>query len=175
MRNFIVVCIGFLLIGCASNNAVVINTKDGNSVNDLIENKSFEITSKWAAPRSVNIGFLLPVGTSPNNIPITGTKNHFIQKGDSIDISLPYYGELQMGKGFVSRDAGIQFSGTPEEYTSTYDEGKKFHKVDFKIKDGQESYTITLRLYNNLTSRIHVFSSHRSSIIYTGVVKEISD
>lgn len=175
MRNFIIICIGFLMIGCASNNTVVVKTKDGKNINDLVENKSFEITSNWAAPRAINLRTLIPVGSSPNNISIIGNNNYFIQKGDSVDVFLPYYGELQMGKGYHSKDSGIQFSGTPENYTSTYDEEKKFHKVQFKIKEGREVYNVTVSLYNDLTSRIHVFSSHRSSITYTGVVKEISN
>tara|TARA_R110002073_G_scaffold128999_3_gene275093 strand:+ start:49832 stop:50296 length:465 start_codon:yes stop_codon:yes gene_type:complete len=154
---------------------MVVNTKDGNSINDLIENKSFEITSNFAAPRSVQLNLLMPVGSTPNNIPINGTVNYLVLNNDQVKAFLPYYGELQNGLAFNSKETGIKFSGTPEDYSLTYNENKKFHKVKFKIKEGREVYNVTVSLYNNLTSRIHVFSSHRSSITYTGVVKEISD
>ncbi len=176
MKKFSIIFLGILMIGCASNNSVVVNTKQGNSVDDLIQNKSFEITSNWAAPRAVKLGTLIPIGGgSPANIAITGTVNYLKLNGDNVNASLPYFGELQNGKGFNTKKTGIVFNGTPEDYTVIYNDKKKFHKVQFKIVEDNEVYNVTVRLYNNLSSRIHVFSTHRSSILYTGVVNELSD
>ncbi len=177
MRTFLLVFVGILLIGCESSKNIAKKTSDGRNLEQLINDKSFEVVLRWAQPngftRIASLG-LLPPGDSANSINLSNNSSSFVKKGDDLDILLPYYGEQLAGRAYKD-NGSIQFEGVPDSYSIDYNEKKKNYQIKFKIKDGTELYNISVQLYENLYAKVYVNSSHRTSINYTGVVREIKE
>lgn len=177
MRSIILLFSVFLMVGCASNDLISKQTKQGKDFHELVKSKNFQIVSKWAQPLPVNsvsnLSALLPYNTNAAFISIVG-QNHFYMKGQDIDASLPYYGELQMGKSYIMRNAGIVFKGLPDDYKEEYIEEKKMYRIQFDIEDEEEeSFRVIIKLFPSLKARIFITSSHRTSINYTGEIRDI--
>lgn len=177
MRALVIVLCGVLLLGCKTSKDLEGSTAQKKALAEMMEDKSYEITTKWAFPTNgiVTIAHtgLLPVGSNPNSINLMGTDNYIKKDGDSLSIDLPFFGVRQMGGGTYGSDNGIVFSGIPTKYKMTYEEKKQRYKVFFTMRNKQESFNVTMYLFSNHTSEINVVSSHRSPIRYRGSIKEI--
>ncbi len=162
------------LVGCTSSKELVKRSQSGKDIHELVASKSFKIVSDWANPMAnsqmLSINFL-PNGSSPFAITLVGNNNFLIQEGDSVRAILPFYGEQRFAKAYTD-NAGIEMNGIPENYKLNFDEKKKEYKIHFKMKDKSEVYNVKIRMYQNLTTKIYVSSSHRSSITYSGRVKD---
>lgn len=140
----------------------------------------FEIRSDWALPLATNSlnsianAGLLPPGSSAGQISLIGNANYVKVVGDSLSVYLPYFGERQMGGGYDSDGAGIEFEGVPEKMEITKNEEKQRYDIRFEFEDDAENFTVSLSLFPNLTSTISVNSSQRFPIRYSGAVKAIS-
>ena len=178
MRAFILLFIGLCCISCSNTVNTIATTKNGKNLRSLLHEQSFEIVSDWASPVAssafLNLDFLFPFGSTPNSINIGVNSNTFIKKGNEIEILLPYFGEQRGGVGYNNEDGSIKWKGVPEDYTEEYNEEKNFYKIQFSMSKRTEVYSFTIRLYQNLTSRIFVNSSHRTAITYTGTVKDVT-
>ncbi len=174
---FILPILGGLMFSCSSSSKI--SDSDSKQLDDLVSGKHFEIISDRAFPlattslNSVLNSGLLPPGNSAGQISLIGNPNHLKVMGDSVAIYLPYYGERQMGGGYDTNGAGIQFKGKPTEMEITKDDAKKRYEIHFKVKDESENFNLNVTLFPNLTSMISVNSSQRFPIRYSGVVKAI--
>ncbi len=179
--TFLFVSVIFLVIGCSSAKKVV-SAEQQQKVEKLVSTKSFKIDSEWAYPMVTNsLISLQNAGFFPNNstasmIDITGHNQFFEFNKDSVNASLPYYGERQMGAAYSrSNGGGIEFNGVPENYTMTKTK-RGDYRIKFKIKDKNaltEMYNVSLLIYNNMSAKINVFSSNRFKIEYRGKLKEL--
>ena len=174
---FLVSILAGLMLSCGSSSKI----SDGKSkqLDDLVSSKHFEILSDRAFPlatsslNSISNAGLLPPGSSAGQISLIGNSNYLKVLGDSVAVYLPYYGERQMGGGYDSDGAGIEFEGIPTDVEITKDKDKQRYDIRFKMKDDSENFNVTITLFPDLTSMINVNSSQRFPIRYSGAVKAI--
>ncbi|CAL2084881.1 DUF4251 domain-containing protein [Tenacibaculum sp. 190524A05c] len=178
---FLYISVVFLVIGCSSAKKTV-SPEQLKKVETIVTNKSFKIDSDWAFPMVTsslislqNAGFF-PNTSTASMIDITSHNQYFIFNKDSVNASLPYYGERQMGAAYDrSNSGGIEFNGVPENYTMNKTK-RGDYRIKFKIKDKNaltETYRVDVMIYKNMSTKINVFSSHRFKIEYRGKLKEL--
>ncbi len=142
------------------------------ALEEKAEERDFTLVANWAFPLMTqgitsvaNSGLLLP-GSSANRIDLMGNTNYFKVQGDSILISLPYFGERQIGGGYADRDVGIRFEGVPQTYSFEKEEDRIIVEINVKYK--VETLRFNLFLFPSGKADINMNSSHRSSIRYSG-------
>jgi len=176
MRALVVVLCSVLLLGCKTSKDLETSAVQKKALAEMMANKSYEITSKWAFPTNGTVilanSNLFPDMNNAASINLMSITNFIKKEGDKITVELPFFGVRQMGGGYNS-DTGIAFSGEPSEYKMTYNEKKQRYKVFFRIRKKQETFNVTVYLFSNLTSDVRVVSTHRSPISYRGSIKEI--
>lgn len=172
MITFIIAAL--VLVGCSSSQDVTKN--DLTKIDGIIKKDAFKIEAEWARPLNpgdLSRTGLLPLNSTSANINLQGNYNHFEKVGDSLSIDLPYYGQRQLAGGTYNRDAnGITFDGIPESSVYSYDKKKSAHIYEFDADNGSELLEIRLTIYPNLKANIHVNSSHRTTISYSGKIQE---
>lgn len=144
--------------------------KLGNS----IEERSIQVQADWAIPlmtqgmaQVANSGLLMP-GSNAGRINLMGNSNYFRIKGDSLFISLPYFGERQMGGGYGNSNVGINYEGKPFSFEVRPEKDRYILEID--VKDQLEVYRFNLFLFPSGKADINVNSSHRTSIRYSGQI-----
>jgi len=180
MKKVIILGVLIFVFGaCGTHNQN--KTYETNTTLDaMVENKTFEIKSSWAAPQVTqtmqqlgNVG-LLPQGSTSGNIDISSHTNFLKMEQGSVKAVLPFYGERQFGGGYNNNE-GIEFEGIPDDLH--IEKGKKAeYSIRFKIKDKNsksEQYQVYITLYSNLTSSITINSTQRNTIQYKGNVSKL--
>mgnify|MGYP003668725716 CR=1 FL=1 len=166
----------YLISGCASKKRI-----DTSQLNGIVTAQNFSIDSDRAHPAAssslnrVQDSGILGVGNSVNHISLIGNPNFLKVKGDSISSYLPYFGERHMGGAYSGDDITIQFDGVVDEYEAVWDAKKQQYNITFKAKSKGELFDVRLVLYPNLNSYMTILGTKRSSIIYTGKVKDNSE
>jgi len=131
------------------------------------------IESNWAYPQNPNIiynaGFM-PPGSGVGNINLIGNHNYFKIIKDSLSIRLPYFGVRQMGGGYNTDNAGINFDGIPSNFKSSFNSKKNIYQYNFDVRNKTESFQIFLVIFPNLSTDIRVNTNQRTSISYQGNV-----
>lgn len=148
---------------------------------DMAESTTFKITSNWANPMAStgmnalsNSGLLQP-GNTASRINIASNNNHLIMEGTAVDVYLPFFGERRMGGGYNTSSGGIKYKGAVEKLNVEYNEKRKLYKISFVMKENTESYDVSIELFQNLTTRINIDSSHRTSIAYDGYAEVLPE
>ncbi|WP_405266298.1 DUF4251 domain-containing protein [Cellulophaga sp. Ld12] len=181
LRLLVILCAFLSSMACSNSKKLVSATPKSIALDQLVLQKSFQISSDWATPMATgsmnalaNSGLLGP-GNSPGNINLLGNTNYLRIKGDSITAHLPYFGERQMGGGYSTNDTGITFNTVPTSYEQIKNDRMQTHTIKFKISgNSNEHYSITVLLFPNWTSEIMVTSSQRTSIGFRGTVSKIA-
>src|SRR5690606_17017194 len=107
-------------------------------VDSLLASREFRIVNQWALPTmsssmmKLSASGILGPGNSGQRIDLSGNGNYLEIKGDSVRAFLPFFGERQMGGGYNSDGAGIQFDQVANGISFHYDEGKNIHVVRFR-------------------------------------------
>ncbi|MDY0779506.1 DUF4251 domain-containing protein [Tenacibaculum sp. IB213877] len=178
MKNIVFLFFIVVVTSCASKKEIT--PQQQAAFDNIMNSKSYKIESSWAYPRASNAlmslqnARLFPLGSTAGMIDITGNTNYLIIKNDSVSGYLPYFGERQMGGYSNSNKIGIEFNGQPKDYQITKTD-KGNYTITFSAKDdnsNSESYRVTVRIFPNLTTSIHITSSHRTSIEYRGKLQE---
>ena len=178
--NILLFISAVLIAGCGASNKTVEPTAASRQLDEWVHEKSFEIVSEWAIPLMTNSlnqvtnAGLIPPGSAANRISLIGNSNHLKFHFGEVDAYLPFYGERQAGGGYNSDNSGIIFQGIPKDYEAVKDENNLRHTIKFKIINKTEVFDVTLTLYPNQKSEIHVYSSQRFPMRYTGRVKASS-
>lgn len=176
MRTLVVILCGILLLGCKASQDLETSATQKKAFAELIEGKSYEITSKLAFPTNAIVTLansnFLPVNSNQSSINLFNISNYIEKNGDSIRLDLPYFGVRRMGGGYGD-DNSIVLEGVPSTYEVTYNERKQRYKIFFRMRKKQETFNVTVYLFPNLMSDVRVVSSHRSPISYRGSIKEI--
>lgn len=163
---------------CGSTQKTTATAIENQVLEQLVAKKSFLIKSEWAQPMNTNAmnsvasSGLLPPGNSGSNISLIGNLNYLKVEGDTISAYLPFFGERQLTGGFSDRNA-IEFKGIPDKLKISKNTKKNTTTLLFSIKERTEVYQVTITLFKNLTSYIHINSSQRNFIRYIGNVSEI--
>lgn len=176
--------IGLLLLiiwACGSSSKMMEPTTESRKLDEMIDQKSFEIVSEWAMPQmtnsmnSISNAGLFPPGSAGSRITLIGNPNYLRVSGDSVSAYLPYYGERQMGGGYNNTTTAIKFKGIPKDFEITKDTKDQSYAVHFEINDKTENYNVNLKLFPNLKGSINVNSSQRFQIRYSGDVAAIAE
>lgn len=178
INKIVLLCLIGTLWSCGSTEDVAIASLKNQVLDNLVAQKSFQIVSEWAQPMNTNAmnsvassGLLLP-GNSGSNISLIGNPNYLKVEGDTISAYLPFFGERQMTGGYGDRNA-IEFKGIPDKLKSSKNSKKNTYTLIFSIKEKTEVYQVTITLFSNLNSHIHINSSQRNFIRYIGKVSEL--
>ena len=167
-----------LFVNCSSKQVVSSQTSERTKA--LITEKRFSIDCTRAYPTPTrglqavaNAGLLAP-GNSVGQINISGSQNQFKIVGDSIAVSLPFYGEQRLaGLSYGRKNTGIQFNGIPD--VSNFDgKDKKGNQVlNFTFKNDTEQCQAQIKIFPSGKSDIYITSSHRTSMRYTGSINSL--
>ncbi|MBT8184477.1 MAG: DUF4251 domain-containing protein, partial [Eudoraea sp.] len=76
--------------------------------------------------------------------------------------------------GYNREGNGIILQGVPKNYEAVKDQTTLRHTIKFDIMNKTEAFDVTLILYPNLNSEIHINSSQRFRMRYTGKVKALA-
>jgi len=177
MRAFVVVlfCIG-LLSSCSTTQNVAVNEAKIKQLKEWIDAKELRVIVNTASPISTQeigqLGFLLPNGSTPNRILLTGGNDYFQMSGENIKADLPYFGTRQLGGEYNYNRGGIKFEGKPKSYKVSYDENKKVYLLKYKINANKESFNITVKVFPNHKAEMYINTSHRTAINFNGFVRQ---
>jgi len=177
MRNsLLILVLAVTMISCNSTQNIVVEEVKEKELAKMIENKNFKFVAETASPiaqREINqLTFLLPQGSSPNRILLTGGEDYFKMMGDSIAVDMAYFGTRQMGGPYESGRTGVQLNVKPTLYEANYDERKKIYRVKYKANDKRESYNFVIKIFHNKKAQMYLSTSHRTAINYKGYVTE---
>jgi hypothetical protein len=177
-KGFFVLGLFAVLWSCGSSKNTVASSVQSEVLDQLVEQKSFQIVSEWAQPMNTNAmnsiassGLLLP-GNSGSNISLIANPNYLKMMGDSVAAYLPYFGERQLSGGYSIANA-IEFKGIPDKLEISQNSKKKTYTIGFTIKEKSEVYQVTITLFNSLASHITINSTQRNFIRYLGKVSEL--
>ena len=167
------------ITGCRSS-AVKHDSAKIDHLHKLISDKSYEINADWAFPLMTqgltslaNAGLFMP-GSNAARIDLIGNSNFLKVIGDSVSVSLPYFGERRMGGGYGTNDNGINFNGIPDTYSIKWDEKKNRYQIKMEVKQKTETLQFIISVFPSLKADVNVNSTHRTSIGYSGDIKVIS-
>ena len=122
----------------------------------IVESGSYEYEALWANPMG-----------SPR-INLATNPNYLRYQKDSMDIFFPYFGVSQTVNTYNTRDIGINFSGSPQDYKVSYDDDKMRITIKFSGKSESENLDFTIVVYGESSAKLNVSSSGRQSISYDG-------
>lgn len=168
-----------LMLGCRSA-AIQTDSSTIDYLHNLVADKSYEINSYWAFPLMTqglisvaNAGLFMP-GSNAGRIDLIGNPNYLKVMGDSVSVSLPYFGERRMGGGYGNNDVGIKFDGIPQDYKAQWVEQKNRYLIEIQFRQKTETFQLYITLFPSLKGDINVNSTHRTSISYSGEAVPIS-
>ena len=163
---------------CGSSQKTAASAIQSQVLEQMVEQKSFQIESEWAQPLNTKAmnsiassGLLLP-GNSGSNISLIANPNYLKVMGDTVAAYLPYFGERQLTARYGVGNA-IEFKGIPDKLKISQNSKKKNYTILFTIKENTEVYQVTITLFNSLSSHISINSSQRNVIRYIGKVSEL--
>lgn len=174
------VIIAILLTACSSSEKAAQKSEEALQTKAFVENNDFEILMSWARPLAsgemamLAANNLLPIDSRTGQINLRGTQNFIRKYGDSLSVYLPYFGTRQVTINPADTNSAIEFDGIPEDYEVSYNEKKMFSQINFTMKDANETFNLSIKVWSNKRAQVNVNSSFRNSIFYTGQVKELA-
>ena len=175
MKKIVYIVLISILSGCAA----IDYSTENETISKLIHKQQWEITNDWAFPlttTSTNIMYnagLIPPGSTGNRINLIGNANYVKKVGDSISVYLPFFGDRQLGGGYNTGNSAIAFDGIPKNIKTLVTRKSELEKYRIEFKKGTESFRGIIIIYNNGSTEITIYGSHRSSMRYTGHLDEL--
>lgn len=111
------------------------------------------------------------LGQGFRSIDLTANSNYVEFKPDKIKSEMPFFGRAYSGVAYSSRDGGLNFEGSPKEFT--IEKGKKDYQIKATVKGDTDVYTLFLSVSFGGSSTLTISSNNRSSISYNGEIKAI--
>lgn len=87
---------------------------------------------------------------------------------DKSKAELPFFGERRIINNYNSNNGGITFNSLHEDYKVFKNEKKHSLKINYKVNNQSESYSIFISILPSKKATITVNSSHTTSISYGG-------
>lgn len=173
-KVFFFLSIGLLFYNCKSTATIA----EIENLQKVVDEKNFEITANSATPiafaNTRGLENLLPPGSNLANINLINIQNYIKVKNDSLQITLPYYGELQIANAY-NADAGINFEGFPTIANFKFNKNKSAYEIDYVVELKNETLKIFITLFANNRSNFSINSSNRTGINYDGSWKELNN
>ena len=167
-------CTAIFLVNCGSTSKSADNRRNGEQLERIIDEGSYEIISDMALPmmtnglNSLSNAGLFPPGSNAGQVNLIGNPNYVRVIGDSVSVYLPYYGERQMGGGYNNDGPGIQFDGIPTNMKVVENTDKQRYEISFQMKRTSEQFNVNMFIFPNLSTAINVNSNQRFPIRYQG-------
>lgn len=178
MRHIGIVLILLFAIGCSSTQMPIDPAKE-KELKDMIMNKEFKLLMNTASPLNTmeinQFAFMLPNGSTPNRILLTGGEDYFKMSGDSISADMAYFGTRQLGGEYNYKKGGIIFNGAYKSYKMKYDDKKKMYTLSYRINNKRESFNINVKIWPNWKCEVYINTSHRTAINYNGFVAKAKE
>lgn len=97
------------------------------------------------------------------------TRSNFMRfHPDLIESDMPYFGRVYSGGGYGGSDAGLQFSGKPEDFTVI--RKKNNYQINARVKGENDTYKISLSVSFGGSATLTVIPNNRSTISYNGEI-----
>lgn len=176
MKNRFLILFVLVIISSCSSAKKIVSSEQLESLKNAVENNLFEMNANSANPVAFanvrGIENLLPLGSNAANISLVNIPNYFRVQKDSIQLDLPYYGELQMPRAYGA-DNGLSFEGAPKKVVKEFNAKKNSYSIIYTLKAENESLKATLTLFANNSATLHLNSSIRTTIVYYGSWKAL--
>lgn len=117
-------------------------------------------------------------GSNAGSINITGDANFLKVKGRLVSAHLPFYDERHSGARPNAKQEAIEFNGKSQNHRVRKIKSNQSIQVKFEIPDKNnpnENYKVSLVVFTNGKASVHISSSQRSAMAYTGELKEALD
>lgn len=180
MRTIFLLLIGVIALNSCQVTKLVATENKTELQKELVDKRTFKSEFEWANPLQTN-GLitltntnLIAPGNTVTRFNISQTNAYLIMKGDSVDVSLPYFGERRMGGGY-GNDKGITYRGKVDDIKVEFDEKHKDYQISFLMQTNTESFDVSIHLFSNLSTQLYISTSHRSAIRYEGSAFEIPE
>lgn len=171
-KIFVILLISLLFYNCKSTATVA----QIENLKRVVNERNIEITANSATPiafaNTRGLENLLPPGSNLANINLINTPNFIKIQKDSLQVDLPYFGELRIVSGYNS-ESGIHFDGIPTKTTIGFNEKRMSHEIMYDVKSKNETFRISITLFSNNRSSFIINSSNRTTISYDGTWKEL--
>lgn len=157
---FSIAILAIILISCGSRKSNY-SEAEYAQLRDLIENESFELSNQWALP------------LRGGQVSLIGNPNYIRIYGDSVDVTLPYFGVRQMGGGYNSIP-GFEYSGAKNDFKVIEDQQNGEIILKFTGKQNNELVNYTLTLFPGGRALTHISTPQRDNISFRGNYKKWS-
>ncbi|WP_185963120.1 DUF4251 domain-containing protein [Flavobacterium gawalongense] len=132
--------------------------------------KEKQIASLVDAKEFVFIG-RTALGQGFRSIDLTTNSNYVEFKPDKIKSEMPFFGRAYSGVAYGSRDGGLNFEGSPKEFT--VEKGRKTYQIKTTVKGDTDVYQLFLSVSSGGNATLTINSNNRSSISYNGEIRPI--
>lgn len=149
------------LMACGGSKSTS-SVQDFNQLKELVDSRSFEIVHQWVMP------------SWGGSVSLIGNPNFIRFKGDSVNISLPYYGERYSGVPY-GRAGGINYEGRIKNLEINVDREEQKIVMEFEGEQRNENLNFYITLFPNGNVSTSLSSSQRASISYRGKVKTVPE
>lgn len=125
----------------------------------LVDSEDFEFQADWATTAK---GKRITLTTNPN----------FVKYGkDSVDVYLPYFGQINGGGASLTGDGGIVCNGPMNKYKKSVDDKKQKIIIDFEVSNKDDTFKFNMSIFKSGNAFINVNSNFRNTISYDGKIK----
>lgn len=125
----------------------------------LIDAKEFVFIGNSAFPQ----GF--------RTIDLTTNPNFVEFKKDMIKSEMPFFGRGFAGVGYGSNNGGLDFEGTPKEYS--VENTRKGYQIKAVVKGTNDEYRLFLSVASEGGAMLSISSNNRSPISYDGEIRPL--
>ena len=146
-----------ILASCGGGQATA---EERAEVQELLDDREFQITNQWASP------------LRGSRVNLIGNPNFIRFKGDSVSLTLPYFGVRHMGGGYNDR-GGIEYEGPARNLNIEQEEGE--YILEFEGKDGNENLDFRIVVYPDGGTSTSVTSTQRDNISYQGEIEPLPE
>ena len=152
-----VMLIALCLVTMQTASAQKTKTDKATMIKTMIDSQHYVMLTTYATPMSGRQRYL----TTPYTLKVSK---------DTIDCDLPYFGRAYSAPLDMT-GGGIRFTSTKFDYTST-PRKKGGWNIVIQPKDVQQSYRLSLTVFENGSSSLQVTSNNRQPISFSGDIKK---
>ncbi|MFV5689444.1 DUF4251 domain-containing protein [Flavobacterium sp. ZT3R25] len=128
-------------------------------ISSLVDSKEFVFIGRTA------------LGQGFRSIDLTTNSNYVEFKPDKIKSEMPFFGIGYSGIAYGSSDGGLNFEGSPKEFT--IEKGRKAYQIKATVKGDTDVYLLFLSVFFEGDATLTINSNNRSPISYNGEIRPI--
>ena len=129
-----------------------------NELVKMVNDKSIEFEAEWVHP----LGF--------SSINLISNANHLRLRNDSVYMHIPFFGRAYQST--PGERGGFYVDNNMLDKQVEIDKRKKRIRINFKVDSSEDCYQCQLEIMSKESATLGIISNNRSSISYTGHVRE---